>query len=204
MKHLVFPNKTQADAFVQDLRSQGVIQAETRQGNFGRRSSAYDANMNAQANAATSTSTSSADVMADNAADAGAEDAGAGAVKGTGVGAVVGAVAAAVGTAATGGALAIPVLLGMTALGSGVGASVGAVGGAGGIDENMDGRTSADAYGASGPTNADLADSTYHLDDDRYDSLYTSTQQGTAIAVEDNVPSDVVEAAAARHGGRFI
>lgn len=204
MRHLVFPNKTQADAFVQDLRSQGVIQAESRQGTFGRRSHMRDANLDAQASAASNIDRTRDDVMAANAADAGAEDAGAGAVKGTGVGAVVGAVAAAVGTAATGGALAIPVLLGMTALGSGVGASVGAVGGAGGIDENMDGRTSADSYGASGPTNADLADSTYHLDDERFDSLYTSTQQGTAIAVEDNVPSDVVEAAAARHGGRFV
>ncbi|PYE53314.1 hypothetical protein [Deinococcus yavapaiensis] len=204
MKHLVFPNKTQADAFVQDLLAQGVIQPETRSANFGRRSTMRDANLDAQADASTRVDTTRDDVMAANDADAGAEDAGAGAVKGTGVGAVVGAVAAAVGTVATGGALAIPVLLGMTALGSGVGASVGAVGGAGGVDENHDGRTSADSYGATGTPNVDSSDHVYHLDDERFDSLYTSTQQGTAIAVEDDIPSQVVEAAAARHGGRFV
>ncbi len=173
MKHILFPTVADADAFIADLQSSGAIHPEVRTATLNRR-------------------TATGEVVAG--ADAGAEDAGAGAVKGTGVGALVGAAAGILGAGAvvaTGG-LALPVILGMTALGSGVGAAVGGIGGASGIDENGDGRTSASGY-----------DST--VDDHYYDHLNTSVQGGgRAVAVDDNVPADVLNAAMARHKGAFV
>ncbi|WP_338014466.1 hypothetical protein [Deinococcus cavernae] len=172
MKHILFPTVADADAFIADLQSQGVARPELGNATFNRR-----------------TTTTTGEVVGD--ASAGAEDAGAGAVKGTGVGALVGAAAGVLGAGAvvaTGG-LALPVILGMTALGSGVGAAVGAAGGAAGIDENADGRT------AGG----------YDLDDNYYDEIHTSVSGGgRAVAVEDNVPADVLNAAVSRHNGRFV
>ena len=107
-------------------------------------------------------------------------------MKGTGVGAAVGAVAGIIATGATvaTGGLALPVILGMAALGSGVGAAVGATGGAMGVDETGD-------Y--------------YDADDDYYDRLNTThTNGGRTVAVHDSVPADVVEAAAIRHGGEYV
>ncbi|GGL08871.1 hypothetical protein GCM10010844_29530 [Deinococcus radiotolerans] len=119
-----------------------------------------------------------------------AEDAGAGAVKGTGVGAVVGAAAGILATGATiaTGGLALPVILGMTALGSGVGAAVGATGGAMGVDET--GKTYDDRYDV---------DDTYY---DRMDSTINSG--GRVVAVDDSVPQDVLMDAVTRHGGEIV
>ena len=117
MKHIIFPNQSQADAFIQDLQAQGVIQTQ-----MGRVQIRHTESTN------TTMTPSSAEVQ-----DA-AEDAGVGAVRGTGAGVVAGAVAGVVVTALTGGLFA-PVILGMAALGSGVGAAVGGAGGAMGVDE---------------------------------------------------------------------
>ena len=174
MKHILFPTVADADAFIADLKSQGVIRSEVGTATLNRSSS------------------TTTDVVSD--ASAGAEDAGAGAVKGTGVGALVGAAAGVLGAGAvvaTGG-LALPVILGMTALGAGVGAGVGAVGGAAGIDENADGRVAGDSYSTT-------------VDDHYYDHLNTSVSNGgRAVAVDDNVPADVLSATMARHNGHFV
>ncbi|WP_293910096.1 hypothetical protein [Deinococcus sp.] len=174
MKHLIFPTVAQADAFVQDLQSQGVIRPEMGNRSVNRQNS----------DMGTGTINTDTAVMGGGTA----EDAGEGAVKGTGVGLVAGAVAGVVATVvataatvATGG-LALPVILGMAALGSGVGAGVGAIGGAAGVDETG-----------------------YHVSDDHYDRMsQTMNTGGRAIAVEDSVPNDVVQAAATRHGGQFV
>lgn len=163
MKHLIFPSKEQADAFIEDLRAQGLIQPEIGHTTLNRR-----------VTETTQTQTHSVE------GGGTAEDAGEGAIEGTGVGAAVGAVAGVVATVATGG-LALPVILGMTALGSGVGAAVGAVGGAAGVDET------------SG-----------YVEEERYNRLNEGVTGGRAVAVEDSVPADAVEAAAARHGGQFV
>lgn len=179
MRHLLFPTTSQADAFVQDLQSQGAIRPEQGQTNFGRRGAATTGTMGAGSTDA---------AYNGGTADPAAEEAGEGAVEGTGVGAVVGAVAGVVATAATGGAAAIPILLGMTALGSGVGAGVGAIGGA--VDADADGTG---AY------------SDYNYTDEQYNRISSGTDSGgRAIAVDDSVPSDVVDAAAKRHGGEFV
>ncbi|GAA5534390.1 hypothetical protein [Deinococcus aluminii] len=179
MKHLLFPSKEQADAFIEDLRAQGLIQPDIGHMPLNRRTAMAEAN--------TATSTTGTGYAAGDTADDAAE----GAVEGTGVGAAVGAVAGAVATVATGGLAAVPILLGMTALGAGVGAGVGAIGGAEGANET------------GGYIGAPSGDS--YLDDDRYDRLNSGVEGGgRAVAVEDNVPADAVEAAAARHGGQFV
>ncbi|MFB9992120.1 hypothetical protein ACFFLM_09130 [Deinococcus oregonensis] len=187
MKHLMFPTVAQADAFVQDLQSQGVIRPELGSASINRRS-------DVSGTVTDSSMASTTGVMTDTGADydgGTAEDAGAGAVKGTGVGVAVGAVAGVVATIATGGLAGIPVILGMAALGSGVGAGVGAVGGAAGVDETHGGT---DGYSSS-----------YDVDDDHYDRMNSTVSNGgRTIAVEDSVPHDVVAAAAARHGGQFV
>lgn len=184
MKHIIFPTAADADAFVADLKQRGVVREEMGSTTLNRRGSA-------------STTTTQSYSDGGDGASAGAEDAGAGAVKGTGVGAAVGAgagvlsaagvIGAAAATAATGG-LALPVILGMTALGAGVGAAVGATGGAMGVDENHDGRTAE-----------------YEVDDTHYDSINsTMSRGGRAVAVEDTVPSDVLEEVMRRHNGEFV
>ncbi|GGS26941.1 hypothetical protein [Deinococcus knuensis] len=167
MKHIIFPTETAADAFIADLKSQGVIAPTMGSATVTRRGAAADP------------------VVTDGVDGGTAEDAGAGAVKGTGVGAAVGAVAGILATGATiaTGGLALPVVLGMAALGSGVGAAVGATGGAMGVDETGH---------------------TYEADDDYYDRLNTTTTNGgRVVAVDESVPTDVVEAAAIRHGGEY-
>ncbi|UQN06231.1 hypothetical protein [Deinococcus sp. QL22] len=179
MKHLMFPTVAQADAFVQDLQSQGVIRSEMGSASVNRRSTMTDSSM--------ASTTGVTNDMGTDYAGGTAEDAGAGAVKGTGVGVAVGAVAGVVATIATGGLAGIPVILGMAALGSGVGAGVGAVGGAAGVDE----------------TNG--MGHTYDVDDDHYDRMSSTVSNGgRAVAIEDSIPHDVVAAAAARHGGQFV
>ncbi|MBC7646559.1 MAG: hypothetical protein H7095_05540 [Pseudopedobacter sp.] len=179
MKHLIFQSQTQADAFIQDLQSQGVIQTQ-----MGRAQIRHTDSTNSTL-PTTNTTPSSAEVQ-----DA-AEDAGVGAVRGTGAGVVAGAVAGVVATALTGGLFA-PVILGMAALGSGVGAAVGAAGGAAGVDE-----TSTDSSLKS--------DYSSDVNRDQYDRLNTSTSSGGyTLAVDDSVPYDAVMAAAKRHGGEFV
>ena len=124
-----------------------------------------------------------------------AEDAGAGAIKGTGVGAVVGAVAGVVATVTTGGLAAVPVILGMAALGSGVGAGVGAIGGAAGVDETS----------VQGIDDTADYDTSSVVTDEQHDRLSSGVAGGGhAIAVADSVPDDVVRATAERHGGQFV
>lgn len=187
MKHYIFPTVADADAFIADLKTQGVIRPEVGTTNFRR------ATGGAVAPATTTTTTTS------TAVDGGGtpEDAAAGAVKGTGVGAAVGATAGVLGaagalgtaaataaTVATGG-LALPFILGLTALGAGVGAAVGGVGGAAGVDET--------------------GDHYYEASETHYNEVETATNAGgRAVAVDDSVPADVVAAAAARHNGRLV
>lgn len=192
MKHILFPTVAAADAFIADLQSRGVVQPEIGTTTLGRRS-AQDLG--------------TAPVVTDTAVvtEGGtAEDAGAGAVKGTVAGLVSGAAIGAIGTAtgliaagaatvATGG-LALPVILGMAALGSGVGAAVGGIGGAAGVDETGDGRITATGYDASS-----------HIDDDHYDRLDSGINAGgRAVAVDDNVPTDVLEEAMRSHDGHYV
>ncbi|MEF2280196.1 hypothetical protein V3W47_18030 [Deinococcus sp. YIM 134068] len=198
MKHLLFPTVAQADAFVQDLQSQGVIQPEMGQTSLNRRggmsgsTSMGGASTGGTSGMGSETGTTTTVVEQGNQYVEGgtAEDAGDGAIKGTGVGAAVGTVVGAVATVATGGLAAVPVILGMAALGSGVGAGVGAAGGA----------AKSEGEGAMGGY-----ESSYDVDDDQYDRLHGGTSSGgRAIAVDDSVPQDVVEAAATRHGGQFV
>ena len=111
------------------------------------------------------------------------------------MGVVVGAVAGVVATAATGGLAAVPVILGMAALGSGVGAGVGAIGGAAGVDETS-------VHGVD--DTADY-DTTSTVTGEQHDALSAGVAGGGhAIAVADSVPDDVVRATAERHGGHFV
>ncbi len=192
MKHILFPTVAAADAFIADLQSRGVVQPELGTTTLGRRS-AQDLG--------------TAPVVTDTAVatEGGtAEDAGAGAVKGTVAGLVSGAAIGAIGTAtgliaagaatvATGG-LALPVILGMAALGSGVGAAVGGIGGAAGVDETGNGWITSTGYDASS-----------HIDDDHYDRLDSGINAGgRAVAVDDNVPTDVLEEAMRSHDGHYV
>lgn len=214
MKHILFPTSAQADAFVAELQDKGVVAPSMGTSTYNRHSEMDSVRTTRNGMADTygdgmdNTAAAGGDVRTynddrrDGQPSAAAEDAGAGAVKGTGVGAVVGAGAGLLGTAgtvagvgatvATGG-LAIPVILGMAALGAGVGAAVGATGGAAGVDENHDGRTADTDHGA------------YSVNDDYYDRMHsTMNSGGRAVAVEDSVPYDVVADAVKRHGGEFV
>ncbi|WP_407572198.1 hypothetical protein [Deinococcus altitudinis] len=194
MKHILFPTVAAADAFIADLQGRGVVKPEIGTTTLGRRS-AQDLGTST-----VTTDTRSADQVGVEGGTA--EDAGAGAVKGTVAGLVSGAAIGAIGTAtgliATGvatvatGGLALPVILGMAALGSGVGAAVGGIGGAAGVDETGDGRTT--GY-----------DATSHIDDDHYDRLDSGINAGgRAVAVDENVPADVLEEAMRAHDGHFV
>lgn len=196
MRHLLFPSKEQADAFIEDLRAQGVIQPEIGHTTLNRRvtEAMGDTTTGMGSGAATTTTTQGGYIEGGGTA----EDAGEGAIRGTGVGAAVGTIAGAVATVATGGlgAVAVPVILGMTALGSGVGAGVGAIGGAAGVDETG---------GSTVTSNTSRYADSYDVDHEQHDRISTGMNAGgRAVAVEDNIPSDIVQAAAARHGGQFV
>lgn len=176
MKHILFPTVAAADAFVADLQAQNVVRSVSNGGMYRQ----------GTAPAAVNTTTTTTDTVVDGGGTA--EDAGAGAVKGTGVGALTGLAAgvlAAGATIATGG-LALPVILGMTAAGAGVGAAVGGIGGAAGVDE-------------TGHHYAYESESTTY---DRYSNSYNAG--GRAVAVDDNVPADVLDAAVRKHGGEYV
>lgn len=184
MKHILFPTVAAADAFTADLQAQGVIAPTMGSSTYTRRSAATDMG-------ATHTDADGPGhlTMEGDGVGGTPEDAGAGAVKGTGVGAVVGAAAGILATGATiaTGGLALPVILGMTALGSGVGAAVGATGGAMGVDETG------------------KVDDRYDVDDTYYDRMdSTINSGGRVVAVHDSVPQDVLMDAVARHGGEIV
>ena len=178
MKHFVFPSKQQADAFIEDLRSQNLIQSEIGHASFARRTPVA-------ASAATTTTHTETVEVTDGGGDTG-EMAG-GAVKGGALGALAGLAAGAV-VAATGGLAAVPVILGAS-IGSVAGMASGAVNGDGMNDTSV----------------AHVQGKTYHLEDEHYDRLHTAVgTEGTAVAVEDNVDAAAVSAAAARHGGQQV
>lgn len=182
MKHILFPTAAAADAFTADLQAQGVIAPTMGSSTYTRRSAATDV-------ADTRADGPGSLTMDADGAGGTPEDAGAGAVKGTGVGAVVGAAAGILATGATiaTGGLALPVILGMAALGSGVGAAVGATGGAMGVDETG------------------KVDDRYDVDDTYYDRMdSTINSGGRVVAVHDSVPQDVLMDAVARHGGEIV
>lgn len=198
MKHILFPTVSAADAFIADLQSRGVVQPQVGTMNMSRRVQQAAADTGTSAAVATPTTTTTTTTTDYVEGGGTAEDAGAGAVKGTVAGALTGAAAAVIGTAATvaTGGLALPVILGMTALGSGVGAAVGAVGGAAGVDET--GGTSYDSYSDSYTTN-------YEADDAYYNRVNESVNAGgRAVAVDDNVPQDVLMDAVNKHGGEIL
>jgi hypothetical protein len=206
MRHLIFPNHPQAEAFIHDLQGQGLARME-----LGHTPIRYTSTptsditgtpvmppvissmtpgmspaisipvmINPNMPSANITSTDMTSPMVEGTP----EDAAAGAVKGTGIGIAVGAVAGIVATLATGGLAALPVILGMAALGSGVGAGVGAVGGASGVEET-------DSYSS--------------LSDDQYDHLNRKVASGSyVLAIDDTVPEEAVISAATRHGGEFL
>ena len=179
MRHIAFPTEQAATAFQQDLVTQGLAAPE-----LGR------ATVNRQVSSVTT------DVHGGGTP----EDAGAGAIKGTEAGLAVGAVAgvltttgvlgvaaATAATVATGG-LALPVILGMAALGAGVGAAVGGVGGAAGVDET---------HGAGHHA--------YEVDDGHYDNVNSKMEQGHhVVAVDDSIPAGLLEETCVRHGGHLI
>ncbi len=178
MRHIAFPTEHAADAFAQDLITQGLATPEMGRGTVSPRT----------------------ETLATDAHGGTAEDAGAGAIKGTEAGLAVGAVAgvltttgvlgvaaATAATVATGG-LALPVILGMAALGAGVGAAVGGVGGAAGVDE---------AHGAGHHA--------YEVDHGHYNDVQTRVNEGQhVVAVDESIPTAALEATCIRHGGHFI
>ncbi|WP_424952859.1 hypothetical protein [Deinococcus sp.] len=191
MKHILFPTVAAADAFIADLQSRGAVKPEIGTTTFNRRSAGP---------VGTTVPSTSTDYDAAGGMNGGtAEDAGAGAVKGTVAGVLSGAAIGAIGTAtgligataatvATGG-LALPVILGMAALGSGVGAAVGAAGGAAGIDETGEGTHHAGS----------------ELDDDAYNRIDTGVSAGgRAVAVDEHVDPAVLEEAMRAHDGHFV
>lgn len=176
MKRILFPTVAAADAFIADLQAQNVVRSVSN-GNLYRQGTAATP-------AAPVTTTTTTEVVEGGGT---AEDAAAGAAKGTGVGAVVGAVAGIIGTGATiaTGGLALPVILGMTAAGAAVGATVGGVGGAAGVDE-------------TGEYRYEETETTYQRVHDTYNA------GGRAVAVDDNIPVDILENAMRKHGGEYI
>lgn len=197
MKHILFPTVADADAFIADLQARGAVQPEVGHMTVNRRSAGSSTDSSAPL--AGAANLNSPDVDHELGTGGGtAEDAGAGAVKGTVAGALAGAGIGAIGTAtgvlgataatvATGG-LALPVILGVAALGSGVGAAVGALGGAAGVDETGRGYAS-----------------TADVDDEHYGQMDSAVNAGgRAIAVDDNVDSAVLDAAVRAHNGRYV
>lgn len=197
MKHILFPTVSAADAFIADLQARGAVQPEVGTMNMSRR--VQDAASGGAAGTmSTGTTTTATTTTTEYHGGGGtAEDAGEGAVKGTVAGAVTGAAAGVLGTAATvaTGGLALPVILGMAALGSGVGAAVGAIGGAAGVDET----------GGTVTTNRTSYPSSYEADDAYYNRVHESVNAGgRVVAVDDNVDSGVLMDALSRHGGEII
>lgn len=186
MKHLVFPTVADADAFIADLKAQNVVGDVSGTTSFQRRSNSVSTP------STTSTTTTTEQVVVAEGGGDGKEIA-AGAVTGGALGTAAG-LAAGAAVAATGGLAAIPVILGL-GIGAAAGAATGAVAGHG-LDDDA-------AAEVAGGTRR--YESSYTLDDDHYDRINTAVgTDGRAVAVEDNIPTDIVEATAARHNGRFV
>lgn len=179
MRIVTFPSETQAQAFLDTLRTQSL----TTQGDVVTAVGDDDAATLPDGRTV---------LQADDErtyVDAGggtADDAGVGAIKGSGAGAAVGFIGGAVATVLTGG-LALPILLGMTALGSGVGASVGAIGGAAGVDET---------HGTSL-----LGTEEVHLTDAERAHLEGLTADGRTVVLHDSADLSVLTPLIEAHGG---
>ena len=207
MKYILFPTKDAADAFIADMQTRGAVQPEVGSTTLNRRTLGTDLNTSGTAvidDVRTGPTSSGGVVDSGGVGDGGtAEDAGAGAVKGTVVGAVTGVAAALIGGAATiaTGGLALPVILGMAALGSGVGAAVGGIGGAAGVDETGATGTGTTGTGMTATGYATTSD----VDDDYYNRIDSGVSAGgRAVAVEDTVPQDVLDEAVRTHGGKLV
>lgn len=180
MKRILFPTVAAADAFVAELQASNVVSSVSN-------GSLYRGSTTAEP---VTTTTTTSEVVEGGGTS---EDAAAGATKGTGVGAVVGAVAgvgAVTGALGAGavlatGGLALPVILGMTAAGAAVGATVGGVGGAAGVNE-------------TGEYRYEETETTYQRVQDTYNA------GGRAVAVDNNIPVDILELAMRKHGGEYI
>lgn len=195
MKHIMFPTVSAADAFIADLQARGAVHPEVGTMNMSRR--VQDAAAGGATGMTTTGGTTTATTTEYHGGGGTAEDAGEGAVKGTVAGAVTGAAAGVLGTAATvaTGGLALPVILGMAALGSGVGAAVGAIGGAAGVDET----------GGTVTTNRTSYPSSYEADDAYYNRVSESVNAGgRVVAVDDHVDQSVLMDAVGRHGGQIV
>lgn len=199
----MFPTVAAADAFIADLQARGVVKPEVGSMTLNRRVANAAAGTAPTAVSTPATSHTTTDYVEGGGT---AEDAGAGAVKGTVAGALTGVAAGVLGTAATIGAtaatvatggLALPVILGMAALGSGVGAAVGAMGGAAGVDETG-GEVRTTTTTTSYQNSYDADDAYYNRINDRVST------GGRVVAVDDNVPADVLAETVAKHGGEII
>lgn len=190
MKHLIFPTVADADAFIADLKGQNVVGDVSGTTSY-RRHNALEAVEEVPATTQV-TQTSEQAVVAEAGGDG--KDIAAGAVAGGTLGTAAGlAVGAAV--AATGGLAAIPVILGL-GIGAAAGAATGAVTGHG-LDD--------DAAAEVANTSARRYQDSYTLQDSHYDQINTAISAGgRAVAVEDSIPADIVQATAARHNGRFV
>lgn len=189
MRYLTFPTAQHAQAFTEELTAAQLGQVSAEH---------HTLNTPGVMNGTVTGTTSRGEEIITAAdgrqyVDAGggtADDAGMGAIKGTGAGAAVGIAAGAVATIATGG-LALPLILGLGALGSAVGASVGAVGGALGVDETP---------GTSLLGTREVVD----LNDDDQQVIYISGSEGRAVAVDEDIPLNELQAIMQRHGGTLV
>lgn len=193
MKHFVFPTAQQADAFANELKTQGLVREDHRQ-------HAYTAGQTegfagrATGTQYTTDHYAAGTYAAGHDADHDGSSVGDEALKGTAVGAATGAAAGLAGAALAGataatvatGGLAAP-LIGLTLLGSGVGAAV----------------------GAAGEAAREADDAAYYDTYDTHETHYSTLNEtyqagGRAVAVDDNVDSAAVMAAAEKHGGRLV
>ncbi|ADY26674.1 hypothetical protein Deipr_1536 [Deinococcus proteolyticus MRP] len=189
MKHFVFPTVQQADAFANELKTQGLVREDTRQHAY------TQGQTEGFAGRSTGTQyTTDHYVSGTYDADRDGSSVGDEALKGTAVGAATGAAAGLAGAALAGataatvatGGLAAP-LIGLTLLGSGVGAAV----------------------GAAGEAAREADDAAYYDTYDTHDTHYSTLSEtyqggGRAVAVDDNVDAAAVMAAAQKHGGRQV
>ncbi|WP_135228340.1 hypothetical protein [Deinococcus fonticola] len=184
MKHYVFPTVSDADAFIADLKAQNVVGDVSGQTSYHRRTE-----LQTTPTTTTTATTTEQAVVAEAGGDG--KDVAAGAVTGGALGTAAGLAAGAL-VAATGGLAAIPVVLGL-GIGAAAGAATGAVSGHG-LDDDA-------AAEVAGGTRR-YQDS-YTLENDEYDRLHGAvSNDGRLVAVEDNIPADIVAATAARHNGR--
>jgi len=169
MRHVIFETQEKADAFIADLTTQTGGTSAT-----GRPRAHVEA---------------PGEVEADLHRDTPAEEVAEGAVNGTFAGGIAGGVIGLLGIviagALTGGA-AVPVILGMVAVGAGVGAATGAVGGVVGVEE----------HGTLGE---------YQVHRHQYEELHGALQSGhTPVAVDPSIPENLLTRVMTAHEGRLL